>query len=700
MRLQSIERKKTNKYLRQAGMLLLSAFFSAGTLAWILSAFSITPGEGGPFGGGMTGGMIRAWNMAADTLGNSDFITLPQYDGAAQGSGLFLLLCGLVIMAAGYALLRSRKIWLLLIVVLPFFAVQLLWEIGPSAICGALFLCACLLMTLYCLYPGREGLPSMAVLLSLTVLILGGGILLAGEDWQQPNLAAKAGNAVETGIEHLRYGSNPRGDGTLKPRNFNKKETALEIKMENPDSLYLRGFVGSIYRNGSWKTLSNSDYYSQKALFYWLGEDGFSGLTQLRRVSQLLGEDRETGNVTVTNKGASRKYIYTPYELAVNHMEGAKNWSDSFLTSEGFRGAGEYQFRAASNMVKDWPELAAKLFTIKTGQELSDWRIDESHYNVRLYEDYTRLTDKQSELLESLIGPAGDQKDGHIDYKEAIRKIRACLEENFIYTENIGESKTPVEDFLKEKKGCDVHYASAAALMFRYYGIAARYVEGYIVTPEDVKDKAPQETIAVPAANNHAWTEIYIDSFGWVPIEATPEYYDRMEQPDLSRGLENLGSSNSQKNTAQELTDDLKETDPSSEEKEEPFPWKALLLLLAADLLFVLLIYLAARLVQWLAERHRRKKAFSDPDVKQAICAIYQYMSERELPVTEEIKRVGNKAAFSPHSAKEEERVFMLAELERMKKERHEKKNHGNFNGNGAAAFFGRLRRRKRENSQ
>ncbi len=61
-------------------------------------------------------------------------------------------------------------------------------------------------------------------------------------------------------------------------------------------------------------------------------------------------------------------------------------------------------------------------------------------------------------------------------------------------------------DFLTESKiGHSVHYATAAALMFRYYGIPSRYVEGYLVTPEDVKDKKDGDKIHIPGKNGHAW---------------------------------------------------------------------------------------------------------------------------------------------------------------------------------------------------
>ena len=66
-----------------------------------------------------------------------------------------------------------------------------------------------------------------------------------------------------------------------------------------------------------------------------------------------------------------------------------------------------------------------------------------------------------------------------------------------------------------------MHYATAATLMFRYYGIPARYVEGYLITPDDIQNAKPDEAIDIPAGNGHAWTEIYIDGLGWVPIEVT-----------------------------------------------------------------------------------------------------------------------------------------------------------------------------------
>ena len=156
------------------------------------------------------------------------------------------------------------------------------------------------------------------------------------------------------------------------------------------------------------------------------------------------------------------------------------------------------------------------------------------------------LPDNLTALFEKELGNGGDRNQGHTDYYTAISRIRSYLEEKMTYstaTEVYNGKGDFAENFLTESKiGHSVHFASAATLMFRYYGIPSRYVEGYLITPDDVKDKKSGDTIDISGQNGHAWTEIYIDGMGWVPVEMTPEYYDVMEEPDLTAGLEAKGA--------------------------------------------------------------------------------------------------------------------------------------------------------------
>lgn len=65
------------------------------------------------------------------------------------------------------------------------------------------------------------------------------------------------------------------------------------------------------------------------------------------------------------------------------------------------------------------------------------------------------------------------------------------------------------------KEGICQHYATAATLMYRALGIPARYVTGYVG-----KVKSNQWT-TITDEYSHAWVEVYLDGFGWLPVEVT-----------------------------------------------------------------------------------------------------------------------------------------------------------------------------------
>ena len=60
--------------------------------------------------------------------------------------------------------------------------------------------------------------------------------------------------------------------------------------------------------------------------------------------------------------------------------------------------------------------------------------------------------------------------------------------------------------------------------MFRYYGIPARYVEGYLITTDAAKKMQPGKKRTIRSDEQHAWPEIYIDGVSWVPIKVCTKY--------------------------------------------------------------------------------------------------------------------------------------------------------------------------------
>lgn len=87
---------------------------------------------------------------------------------------------------------------------------------------------------------------------------------------------------------------------------------------------------------------------------------------------------------------------------------------------------------------------------------------------------------------------------------------------DFKYTdESYPYDKDMVTYFLTEhKRGVCRHFAAAATMMFRALGIPARYAIGFS-TWVDANEKLEYK------GEGHAWTEIYLQGYGWVPVEVT-----------------------------------------------------------------------------------------------------------------------------------------------------------------------------------
>jgi|GEM_PF-5216031 len=76
-----------------------------------------------------------------------------------------------------------------------------------------------------------------------------------------------------------------------------------------------------------------------------------------------------------------------------------------------------------------------------------------------------------------------------------------------------------VEDFLSRvRRGNCEWYATALTLLLRAHGMASRYVQGYW-GGSHTRDS---NLWTFYGAHYHAWTELYLDGLGWVPLNPTP----------------------------------------------------------------------------------------------------------------------------------------------------------------------------------
>lgn len=113
---------------------------------------------------------------------------------------------------------------------------------------------------------------------------------------------------------------------------------------------------------------------------------------------------------------------------------------------------------------------------------------------------------------------------------DALRDKVASMVEYSLTPGRTPNNRDFVNYFLLENhKGYCTHYASAGVILARMAGIPARYATGYVIVGDDF-DEAYQHPalhtyqIDVKDNRSHAWVEVYISGYGWVPYEFTAGY--------------------------------------------------------------------------------------------------------------------------------------------------------------------------------
>lgn len=136
-----------------------------------------------------------------------------------------------------------------------------------------------------------------------------------------------------------------------------------------------------------------------------------------------------------------------------------------------------------------------------------------------------------------------------------VQKVKDYFTNEFQYTTRPGmtpRNQDFITWFLQQKKGYCAHFASAATMIYRYNGIPARYIEGYVITYDDIINGELNEEyryedfyqgesllgktgvvdVEVTDARAHAWVEVFSDSFGWVEEEVTTAAVEPEEAQD------------------------------------------------------------------------------------------------------------------------------------------------------------------------
>lgn len=358
-----------------------------------------------------------------------------------------------------------------------------------------------------------------AVVLALILAFTGAGSALAGLIGQGTD---EAGNFYHNAKYEQRDNIMPEGDLPRALAFEPSGRTSLVITMSEPEGTYLRGYVGESFDGVRWTGLPDEDVREQSDTFYWLHNAGFYGQSQesLAYDSADTEEPPEKAVMTVSNVSACSRYVYIPYGYA---------GGDGFADERGIgdtdilaTGTAPYSLSYTTAAVRNSYKLQ-KAMSEEDPSKAAESGYPELEYAYRktVYDSYLDIPDSLRKTLEEELGEAEE-----LSTTEAKIRILDYLDSNVSYdSEMIIDTDDVVTTFLtEEKEGQSVHYATAAAMILRYYGIPARYAEGFIIPGGLADSVLPGEPIEVKEEYAHAWTEYYLDGVGWIPFETTPGY--------------------------------------------------------------------------------------------------------------------------------------------------------------------------------
>lgn len=223
-----------------------------------------------------------------------------------------------------------------------------------------------------------------------------------------------------------------------------------------------------------------------------------------------------TSNNNKINRKLDVKYVNDNYKQTIEpyYNSGSKNFS------KGDDGKKTYniEYIEQADMQSEWREKSNE----KYNTTVRDYKNVQQLYKAAMTPIYSAVSKSLVPRLTSYV-----QANPLTSLRDKTTFIMYTLLSNTRYTRTPGVmlgSSDIAEDFLfNAQRGYCVHYATVATIMYRLYGVPARYVCGYRLSAEDFKETDQSTYVAeVSDKKMHAWTEIFIDNYGWVPVDVTP----------------------------------------------------------------------------------------------------------------------------------------------------------------------------------
>ena len=549
-------------------------------------------------------GFAALWNETRDLWANEKGILLPL--AQTDNSGLWLagILLGLFLAALSLTLSRAPTLASVLLILLTI-AVGLvhvtLWLILSAGI--SLLLLA-----------WQKNTVSAVNFLLLGAVVLGIAALVL-----QAGTMQRLSQTAKDALHRWRYETServlPEGKLSEPVPSSDGTATILSVTSDKSDTLYLRGFVGDTYKNGTWSALDAETAAAEKDLFYWLHENGFYPQSQFA-LSAAQTAEYKTETIQISNLSTCSLYRYEPFSVLSSNAGTSKNLLlPSVVETSGWNGEREYSYVVIADASTILPQI---LDALQQGEPGSSYLQMESAY--RDFVDSYALAVPQEFTDE--LGALLEETRKNLNFSGELSKEQAQLcALSFLETCFGGDTSLPLDS---TAKGTTYQYATVAALALRYYGIPARYVEGFTVKT------AENENVSVTDENAGAWVEVYQDGVGWLPLALTPGL-ESLAPEQTESGIKPVGTGEGE-GSGPRITEGQEPEQNDAEQSEDsdntpdggqrtgllakPAFW--ILLIAGILLLFVLFILIRHHIIL-----KNRQKTFDDPDNSESISSLF-----------------------------------------------------------------------------
>lgn len=312
--------------------------------------------------------------------------------------------------------------------------------------------------------------------------------------------------------------------------------------------IYLRGALRYVYNNNAWVDESNESKAGKIKRYMFSGFEKLIYKSEYERAMDLdkSGSDQYFEKAAIEIEMLDDTNFWTLY--TPNRVTDVNVYTDAFVY---FNNVGEI-FINRPMQVGDKFEIEYDRLYVN-GEDIPQMINSLGSFKDDGYKNAAVLNKGLPENIDSSVYETTYRitQNAQTPYEKALA-IQNYLKANGDYSLESGypyDGEDAVSFFMREgMKGYCVHFASAMTVMARIAGLPARYVEGYLCTIDESGEAI------VTGLDAHAWTEVYLNGFGWMTFDATPP--ERDDENDENSENNNGESENPPDNGETNHTDD------------------------------------------------------------------------------------------------------------------------------------------------